>query len=65
MSLGDDMIFVIISIQLQEQYSVFQTYLQAASLMGGAQGCIGGNTRVYAVYLPLVFFDSVYLPHLS
>ena len=25
----------------------------------------GGYTRVYAVYLPLVIFDSVYLPHLS
>jgi len=32
---------------------------------GRMQGCIGGYTWVYAVYQPLAFFDSVYLPHLS
>jgi len=26
------------------------------------QWCIGGYTRVYAVYQPLGFFDSVYSP---
>jgi len=32
---------------------------------GSPQWCIGGYTRVYAVYQPPGFFDSVYSPQWS
>jgi len=36
--------------------------LGGSLLLGHSQWCIGGYTRVYAVYQPPGFFDSVYSP---